>query len=164
MKSKLALAVSLALAGTAFAGQDQSAENPAHTQGQQNNTYSQQEVAKKPYNNQGNGMSAAEMDMSHSEVLGLETDEIKGKSVVDLQGEKVGDVDEVWINHANKEKLVIIDIQGVMGDNNKEVAVPLYEFQLTEGGDELRIAYSKEDLKVRPDFDENDYAEIEEAE
>lgn len=164
MKSKLALAVSLALASGAFAGQDQSAENPAHTQADQTGTYSQPQAVEKPYSNQANDADAADTHTSHNDVLRMETGKIKGMSVVDLQGEKVGDIDQVWINQMNKEKLVIIDIEGVMGDNSKEVAVPLYEFELTESGDELRIAYSKEDLKTRPDFDETEYVEIEEAE
>jgi hypothetical protein len=63
-----------------------------------------------------------------------------------------------------QEKVITVDLQGVLGDNNKEVAIPVREFSLTADGEELQLTYTKEQLQTRPDFDESDYAEVEEAE
>ncbi len=153
MKSKIALAVSLALTGVAFAGDEQATENSSTLENQETRSYSQPQVS-----------GPVEAHNAHSDILNLENAEIKGKAVVDLQGEKVGDVDKVWINQMTQEKMVVIDLQGVFGDDSKEVAVPLKELELTEDGDELRTAYSKEDLRARPDIDESDFSEMEEAE
>jgi hypothetical protein len=157
MKSKLALAVSLALAGTAYAGQQQPTED-LYEQDQ-----TQEQEVKKPYGHSSD-QAIDKSKPGHNPVMTMNEDDIHGKSVVDPQGNKIGDADEIWINQMTQEKVITVDLQGVLGDNNKEVAIPVREFSLTADGEELQLTYTKEQLQTRPDFDESDYAEVEEAE
>lgn len=89
-------------------------------------------------------------------------DQIVGMSVVNYHGEKVGDVDQVWLHLSNDQKVAVIDLQEVMNGNAREVAVPLHNLSLAPDGKQLRTSYTKEQLQTLPDFDESEYGDIEE--
>jgi hypothetical protein len=146
MKSKLSLAVGFALARAAFAEQQPTEDLSAQDQ-------TQERAVNLPYS-----------QSVHNPLSIANEDDIHGKPVVDLQGNKVGDADSIWIQPVTQEKVITVDLQGVVGDNNKEIAVPLSAFSLTADGQALQLGYTKEQLQSRPDFDASDYVENEDAE
>lgn len=96
----------------------------------------------------------------------IDPDQIEGKEVFGVNGEKLGDVDSVRLKASTKERVAIIGIDGIVGANAKEVAVPLRELRMMEGTDTIESDLSMAQLKERPDVDplDDEYEDIEESE
>ncbi len=94
----------------------------------------------------------------------MDPDQLEGKAVY-FNGEAVGDVDSIRVEKATKERVAIIGIEGIMGENAKEVAVPLKELRLQASGDGLETQLSKTELQSRPDIDplDDDYEDVDEG-
>lgn len=89
--------------------------------------------------------------------------DLEGMVVTNAQGKELGDVDNVLIDSATRERVAIIGLKGIVGDGAKEVAVPLSELTLSPNRDRLQAALTREELELRPDYDpgSDQYEEIE---
>ncbi|HNP36417.1 MAG TPA: PRC-barrel domain-containing protein [Woeseiaceae bacterium] len=67
-------------------------------------------------------------------------------------GQELGSIDRLGIDRATGEILAVVGLEGVVGVNMKEVAIPLKD--LTKAGDEsLSTMLSKEQLQKKRDID-----------
>lgn len=67
-------------------------------------------------------------------------------------GEELGEVDRIGVDRATGELLAVVALEGVVGVNMKEVAVPLKS--LTKAGDEsLSTSLTKDQLQQKRDID-----------
>lgn len=76
-------------------------------------------------------------------------------------GEDLGSIDRLGVDRSTGEILAIVGLEGVVGANMKEVAVPLNTLQ--KAGDEsLSTAMTKEQLQTKRDIDpwDNTYADV----
>jgi len=83
--------------------------------------------------------------------------EIIGETVVNLQNENVGKIEELVID-AGKNRVVyaVLSFGGFMGMGNKQFAIPweAFEFSVTEK--KLILNVDKEKLKSAPGFEKGD--------
>ncbi len=78
-----------------------------------------------------------------------------GKSVMNPQDEKLGDVKDVLVDESGKMKAVIIGVGGFLGMGQKEVALSFNEIQTTtddSGQPQLMLNATREELESAPDF------------
>lgn len=79
--------------------------------------------------------------------------DLEGHAVVDPKGEKIGDIDRVAQLADTGDVVAVIGLDGVMGDNRKEVAVPLGEMKPATGEERVAVAVTKERLQQLKDRD-----------
>ena len=92
--------------------------------------------------------------------------DLEGKPIFNINGEEVGDVDSIKVEKATKERVAIVGIQGVIGDEMKEVAIPLSQLNMKPDGAGLETSMTKNQREQRPDVDPFDsaYADVDEFE
>jgi hypothetical protein len=79
-------------------------------------------------------------------------------------GEELGSIDRLGVDRSTGEILAIVGLEGVVGANMKEVAVPLKKLQ--KAGDEsLSTNMTKEQLQTKRDIDpwDDTYADLDDA-
>jgi hypothetical protein len=107
------------------------------------------------------------MNSQNPEVLNQDTltgnavDDIVGKKLVDTNGEELGDVDTVVVDRNTNEKMLVIGLKGIVGDDAKEVVVPLDQIKKSPNGQQLETRMTKQQLEARPDYDIGDYDQVE---
>lgn len=82
----------------------------------------------------------------------MTADELIGKTVVNQNGEDVGEISDIVLNAADKAVLAVLSVGGFLGIGEKDVAVP---FDQLEPGDNEAILMSsatEEDLKSMPEY------------
>lgn len=84
--------------------------------------------------------------------------DLAGMDVVGSNGEQIGDIDRVVMN--NGVETAIVGIDGFIGANAREVAIPLAKFTPAPEGDKLYVDYTQEQLKTMPDVDPGDFTAV----
>ena len=78
--------------------------------------------------------------------FGSEIEEWRGRTVVDADGDKLGTLDEVYVDdRTGKLEWAFVSTGGLFG--GKARFVPLA--QAREGGDEIQVASQKDQVKTR---------------
>lgn len=87
---------------------------------------------------------------------GKTADELIGQSVVNQNGEEVGELADIVLNANDQAVLAVISVGGFLGFGAKNVAVPFE--QLQPSGDEsiLMSTATEEQLKSLPDYEEGE--------
>ena len=80
-----------------------------------------------------------------------------GEEVENAQGEDIGEIDDLIIAGDSKVLHVVISVGGFLGVNDRLVAIPYEDLQITPeepGDDDLDIVLnmSRDELKARPEF------------
>lgn len=83
-------------------------------------------------------------------------DDLYGSTLIDSEGEKVGDVNQVYLDDASGEPDWVTVRTGFFGTN--ESFVPLRGATLA--GTELRVPYSKDEIKKAPNFDAEHHLDV----
>jgi sporulation protein YlmC with PRC-barrel domain len=81
--------------------------------------------------------------------------------VIDASGEKIGRVEDVVRSREDGFIYVVVSSGGLLGIGAKAIAVPLESLRVQ--GDALRIATTADDLRSRPEYEEDQYAELDPA-
>lgn len=106
--------------------------------------------------------SASEGDAGLARNKGLakaKAQDLKGRTVVTLSGDEVGEIREVGKSPSDGERVATIDAGGFLGVGQKTVAVPLSELHRTPSdGDNVRIAMLRSSIESLPAFDESELA------
>jgi sporulation protein YlmC with PRC-barrel domain len=92
----------------------------------------------------------------------MTAEQLTGKAVIDSQGDSIGEVEELVIGGPASTVHAVISVGGLLGVGDTEVAVPLDDLQLQD--DKLVIFESKDQLKNRPEYKEENYVQIEQTE
>ncbi|MCK0510882.1 PRC-barrel domain-containing protein [Aromatoleum buckelii] len=85
--------------------------------------------------------------------------ELRGKDVIGPGGEEIGSVKAVVHSRHEKDIQAVISAGGFLGVGDKAITVPLNQLQYVNG--ELRINASEEELKARPEYQPEQYVELE---
>jgi hypothetical protein len=88
----------------------------------------------------------------------LGTDEIVGKTVVNQDGEEIGEIDDVVVDTSSDMQLAVIDVGGFLGIGEKSVAVSFDQLQLSEDG-RVRSDLTRETLEAQPEYDPAQFGE-----
>lgn len=84
-------------------------------------------------------------------------EDLKGRTVVTLTGDEVGEIREVGKSPSHEERVATIDAGGFLGVGEKTVAIPLSELHRTPSdGETVRIAMLRTSIESLPAFDESE--------
>ena len=86
------------------------------------------------------------------ELLGMTVGELENASVHDIDGERVGELDDVLMNRDGTEMAVSLDIGGFLGIGERDVVIPVED--LSAGADGLMTVMSREELETLPEFED----------
>lgn len=110
-------------------------------------------------NVQTEGQPGAAARAGASPLMSMQASDIRGKDVVNAQGEDIGDVDEIVMSNQDRRLYAVISTGGVLGIGAQEVVVPLEELQLQE--DNLMLpGATGEQLRNRTSYNETEYQTI----
>lgn len=84
----------------------------------------------------------------------------EGKELVGTNGEELGDVDRVVIDHTTGKKMLVIGLKGIIGTGLKEVLLPLDQVTLSPDGEKVVTNMTKQVLEALPDVDLGDFKEM----
>lgn len=84
----------------------------------------------------------------------MSANDLIGVSVVNLQNEKIGKIDDLLIENRDKVGLAVISVGGFLGVGDKLVAVPYDDLQImeTDGEPQIVAHMTKADLEALPSF------------
>ena len=89
--------------------------------------------------------------------------EIKGTHVKNLQGQDLGEIEEVLLDpETGQVKFAVLEVGGFLGLGSTKVAVPWSAFQLTQEGNKSRwvLDADKEKLKNAPKVEGKNYQRL----
>ena len=90
------------------------------------------------------------------EISDLSADEVIGRDVVNMNGEDVGEIEDIVLDQ-NDAKFAVISVGGFLGMGDKSVAVSLDELKLGENDAILMSEATEEQLKDLPEYDKSAY-------
>lgn len=93
---------------------------------------------------------------SGADVEGVEAEDIVGRDVVNRNGDEVGEVSALVVDQ-KKDVYVVVSIGGFLGIGDREVAIPLTEFDINEDAVTLMSQQTADELKSLPEYDEQNY-------
>lgn len=109
----------------------------------------------------GGGAPTAGAATSASNPLHARTaDDVSDMDIVNVAGDKIGSIDAIVLSQDGSEAHAVVKVGGVMGVGARSVLVSLDELA-PAADDELRIQATEDELKARPEFDKDQYTEIE---
>ena len=91
------------------------------------------------------------------------TSDIKGTHVKNLQGQDLGQIEDVLIDPDTAQvRFIILEVGGFLGLGSTRVAVPLSAFQITKEGDKSKwvLDADKEKLKNAPKVEGKNYQRL----
>jgi sporulation protein YlmC with PRC-barrel domain len=134
---------------------DQAADSMADRQMQAEDRAQQsQQMAQQPTEQQ----ATTPQDSAADSLETLGANEIVGKTVVNQQGEEIGEIDEVVMDTNTQQQLAVIDVGGFLGIGEKSVAVSFDELQLSDDG-RVGSNLTRETLQSQPEYDPAQFGE-----
>ncbi|MEQ9123502.1 MAG: PRC-barrel domain-containing protein [Alphaproteobacteria bacterium] len=103
-----------------------------------------------------NAATDAEMARPLASDPSIDEKELVGKGVRNMQGEELGDVEDVATQSADLKKYVVVGHGGVLGIGEKEIAVPFDKAKLSPDGRIVYVDLSVTQLEQAPSFDSGD--------
>jgi sporulation protein YlmC with PRC-barrel domain len=82
----------------------------------------------------------------------MRADRLIGSSVRNPQNENIGKVSDLVLDEKGATTDVVISVGGFLGIGDKHVAVPWSQLQVQEGGRNIVLGMSKDELKAAPAF------------
>ncbi|MCI0654660.1 MAG: PRC-barrel domain-containing protein [Methylococcaceae bacterium] len=106
-----------------------------------------------------NSSAPAQSGKTTNELYNKMPDEVVGLNVVDVEGEIVGTVDNLVVDTAKSQISAVVAVDKILGlVGGKKIVIPLDAFQLR--GDNLKVAFNKDQLKTSPEYIEENYVPI----
>ena len=88
----------------------------------------------------------------------LSTTSIQDTTVVNTQGETLGDVKDLMVDlDSNRIEYAVLDFGGFLGIGDKYFAVPLQAFTVDRANERFVLDVTKERLEQAPGFDKTDW-------
>jgi sporulation protein YlmC with PRC-barrel domain len=82
----------------------------------------------------------------------MQVDRLVGKAVLNPEGDKIGDIEAVYVTPSGQIDTVIIGVGGFLGMGQRDVAVKWSDLKLTDNGDKITAAMTKDSLKALPEY------------
>jgi len=107
-----------------------------------------------------NAPAGAARDWENSRAIDQATfraEDIIGRDVVNLEGEEVGEVNDVVVANDRDEMFLVVGVGGFLGMGEKDVALPVSDLRMSSDNVLLMSQKSEDQLKEMPEFNESDY-------
>lgn len=82
----------------------------------------------------------------------MQVDRLVGKAVLNPEGDKIGDIEAVYVTPSGQIDTVIIGVGGFLGMGERDVAVKWSDLKVTDNGDKITAAMTKDSLKALPEY------------
>jgi len=82
----------------------------------------------------------------------MRADKLIGTSVYNAEGQEVGSVQDIVFDKDGKIVGVVLKVGGLLGIGGKSVGIKWDEVQIAPQDETLKVSYTKDQLKVAPDF------------
>ncbi|MEX2494493.1 MAG: PRC-barrel domain-containing protein [Woeseia sp.] len=93
-----------------------------------------------------------------NDLSGMTAEELKGKTVLTLTGEEIGEIGEVGTSGTQQERVATVEVGGFLGISEKTIAIPLSELQPSVSGeDSVKTSLTRTSIEARPEFDESGF-------
>jgi len=86
----------------------------------------------------------------------MQVDRLVGKAVRNPEGDKIGDIEAVYVTPNGQIDTVIIGVGGFLGMGERDVAVKWSDLKITDNGDKITAAMTKDSLKALPEYSYKD--------
>lgn len=86
-----------------------------------------------------------------AETQQLDAQSLIGRDVVNAEGERIGEVDNVVVDSEGQVRHVIVGVGGFLGIGEKNVALRWDELVLTADGESIAVPYTRDQLTALPD-------------
>lgn len=94
----------------------------------------------------------------------MTADELEGRRINNMQGEKLGDIDNIVIDSQDNSLKAVVSVGGFLGIGDKDIVVSLDQMQVGEDGNLMLATDMTEDqLKESPEYSEDMFQEVEEG-
>ena len=88
----------------------------------------------------------------------LSSTSIQGTNVINLQGESLGEIQDLMIDpQSGRVTYAVLDFGGFLGIGDKLFAVPLQAFQIDRTNERFTLDVTKERLENAPGFDKTNW-------
>lgn len=95
------------------------------------------------------------------ETLGsMQVSELEGMTVINMQDEEIGDVQEVVKHNDTGDLYAVITVGGFWGMGGTDIALPLAEMQLEDDQLVFQQTYGEDELENGNEYDEERYSEV----
>lgn len=82
----------------------------------------------------------------------MQVDRLVGKAVRNPEGDKIGDIEAVYVTPNGQIDTVIVGVGGFLGMGERDVAVKWSDLKVTDNGDKITAAMTKDSLKALPEY------------
>lgn len=79
-------------------------------------------------------------------------DKLIGRNIQNAQNETIGEIESVMLGATGKAETVVVSVGGFLGVGEKEVALKWSDLNVSQNGEKVTVAMTKEQLKVLPEF------------
>lgn len=93
-----------------------------------------------------------EDELAVVQALAMTVGELEGAAVHSLEGERIGELDEVMVEQGGERMVASLDVGGFLGIGEKDVLVPIEE--LTASADGIVIQLTKSQLEAMPEYED----------
>ena len=108
------------------------------------------------------GIGGAQTGMSAGQ--GITADQLEDKKVVNNTGEEIGEVEKIVRSKDDNKLHAVVEVGGVLGMGEKEVAMPLSELSMQNDQLMSAQATSREQIESKSEYKEDQYEELSENE
>lgn len=89
----------------------------------------------------------------------MTAEELKGKTVLTLTGEEIGEIDDVGMSASQQARVATVEVGGFLGISEKTIAIPLSDLQASGTGDDsVKTSMTRTSIEAQPEFDESDFS------
>ena len=102
----------------------------------------------------GSGLALAQDSTTGTTVApptAVDANKLIGRNIVNTNGDTVGEIDSVVIDQSGKVRYVIVGVGGFLGIGKKDVALSWDELTISENGEKVTTAATKEQLAALPE-------------
>jgi hypothetical protein len=82
----------------------------------------------------------------------VRTDKLIGRNIQNPQDETIGEIKSVMLNQGGSVDSVIVGVGGFLGMGEREVAIGWKDLNVTNNGEKVTTALSKDQLKALPEY------------
>lgn len=112
-----------------------------------------------------NGLDRNRANLRAADLRFMEFDRLEGTDVVNVNGEKLGTIDDLLIDSGSGEiSEVVIRSGTVLGFGGTRVAIPFESFRFDAESEEVRMDMTKEQLETLPEYTPERWTRIEDSE
>ncbi len=89
---------------------------------------------------------------SPASVRGADAQKLLGRDVRNEQGDKIGEIKSIQLDHEGVVSAVIVSVGGFLGVGDREVALAWKDIAVADNGEKVSTALSKEQLQALPPY------------